>query len=324
VAPITLDAGAVAAPVMAYTALSQTPVVSWYKGVLGNAAGASDVWQASKTSPTTFSTPTQVNTVANLGRHPFLNSTSADDQLHYFYWSTPGAAGPFPGVGYGVYNFFGDRVPPTQPTGFSVSYGYPNGICNTGNVNVIASVSALPPGSSQIRFVLGTQISAFQPGLSFTFTNVTRNQALVLGVVAEDALGNIGATLNMNLTIPSVNASCNSFGQSLFSIPNPFSPATNYYPSVVGNPAGSAQLVLDMGSPQPGATVDFYVYNTHGVLVYRAQTLANGATAIASVLWDGKGINGSILPNGVYLLRAVVSSNSSKVYRGRLTILDRN
>lgn len=323
-APITLDAGAVAAPVMAYTALSQTPVVSWYKGVLGNTVGASDVWQASKTSATTFSTPTQVNTVANLGRHPFLNPTSGDDQLHYFYWSTPGVAGPFPGVGYGVYNFFADEVPPTQPTGLSVSYGYPNGICNTGNVSVIASVSALPPGASQIQFSLGTQVSGFQPGLSFTFTNVTRNQALALGVVAEDALGNIGATLNMNIVIPSVNASCNTFGQSLFSIPNPFSPATNYYPSVVGDPAGSAQLVLDMGSPQPGATVDFYVYNTHGVLLYRAQTLTNGANAIASVLWNGKGMNGEILGNGVYLLRAVVSTNSGKVYRGRLTILDRN
>lgn len=322
-APITLDAGAVAAPVMVYTTLSQIPAVSWYKGTLGLNVGASDVWQASKTTATTFSTPTQINTVANLGRHPFLNATSVDDQLHYFYWSTPGVAGPFPGVGYGVYNYFNDKIAPTQPTGFSAVVGASNGICSTKNVSVTLSILALPPGASQVRFTLGTQTSPFQAGTSFTFTNVTLNQVLTAGVVPSDAFGNIGVTLNMPVTIPGATSSCTGFGQSLFAIPNPFSPATNYYPSVVGDPNGTAHIVLDLGAPQAGATVDFYVYNTHGVLVYRAQASASG-TAQPNVLWDGKSMNGEILGNGVYLLRAVVSNNTSKVYRGRLTILDRN
>jgi hypothetical protein len=263
-----------------------------------------------------------VNTVANLGRHPFLNPISTDDQLHYFYWSTPGAPVGFPGVGYGVYNFFGDKVPPTQPTGFTATVGTTSGICSTANATVTLNILALPPGASQVRFALGTQISAFQPGLSFTFTNVTLNQVLTAAVVPIDALGNIGETLNVVVTIP-LSSSCTGFGQSLFSIPNPFSPASHYYPSVAGDPSGTTHIVLDLGAPQPGATVDFYIYNTHGVLLYRAQASAS-ATAQPSFLWDGKSMNGDILANGVYLLRAVVSNNTSKVYRGRLTILDRN
>lgn len=319
-APIVLDAGSVAAPVMSYSQLSLVPVVSWYKGTLGKTAGSSDIWQSSQISNTAFSTPVLVNDNVNLGRHPFLNSSSLDDRMHYFYWTTPAS-------GLAVYKYLQDFIAPLQPAVLNVSYSYPSGICNTGNIDMVLSVPAMPAGATDLQFnINGLIFSPFQPGLSYTFTNIARNQNLTVGVVARDAALNLSLPITALTTVPTVNAalcsSFNGFGEELYSIPNPFSPGSNLFPAVPGDPSGTTRLVLNLPVAQVGAVVDFYIYNTHGILVYRAQASAN--TAFPNVLWDGRGMSREILPNGVYVLRAVLSSNPGKTYRGRLTLLDAN
>lgn len=107
-------------------------------------------------------------------------------------------------------------------------------------------------------------------------------------------------------------APANSFGQRIYNFPNPFSPMTaNPYQS-------TTNIVVRLDSP---SDFDLYIFNTHGQTIYR-QNITGVVGNFPNFVWDGRDSRGNIVPNGVYILKALVK-NTKQVFTGRLSVLDK-
>jgi hypothetical protein len=115
-----------------------------------------------------------------------------------------------------------------------------------------------------------------------------------------------GGTVQFN------NPITNSFGQRIFNFPNPFSPMTaNPYQS-------TTNIVISLDAP---SDVDLYIFNTHGQTIYK-RSITGVVNNFPNFVWDGRDSHGSIVPNGVYILKALVR-NTRQVYTGRMSVLDK-
>jgi len=115
-----------------------------------------------------------------------------------------------------------------------------------------------------------------------------------------------GGTVQFN------NPITNSFGQRIYNFPNPFSPMTaNPYQS-------TTNIVIALDSP---SDVNLYIFNTHGQMIYR-QDIVGVTTRFPNFVWDGRDSRGNIVPNGVYIMKALVR-NTREVYSGRMSVLDK-
>jgi len=107
-------------------------------------------------------------------------------------------------------------------------------------------------------------------------------------------------------------AAANNFGQRIFNFPNPFSPMTaNPYQS-------TTNIVISLDAP---SDVDLYIFNTHGQTIYR-QNITGVVGRFPNFVWNGRDSHGNIVPNGVYILKAMVK-NTRQVFTGRMSVLDK-
>jgi hypothetical protein len=107
-------------------------------------------------------------------------------------------------------------------------------------------------------------------------------------------------------------AVANNFGQRIFNFPNPFSPMTaNPYQS-------TTNIVVSLDAP---SDFDLYIFNTHGQTIYR-QNVTGVVGRFPNFVWDGRDSHGNIVPNGVYILKAMVK-NTRQVFTGRMSVLDK-
>ena len=88
---------------------------------------------------------------------------------------------------------------------------------------------------------------------------------------------------------------------------------------MTANPYQSTtNIVVRLDSP---SDFDLYIFNTHGQTIYR-QNITGVVGNFPNFVWDGRDSRGNIVPNGVYILKALVK-NTKQVFTGRLSVLDK-